>query len=281
MGKSGVAVAFSLLGLTIGLPAGCSPFPGSRVSLVPEGNRLEKTAESLRNSVPQPLSVPRELDKHPLPPYTVEPGDVLVVQPADIDSPVHFPGDQPVLPDGSIHLGRYGQLVVAGMTIEHLEAAVHALVRTQVKDAGPINVRVVNRPSKVYYVLGDVNAPGAFPLNGRETVLDGLVAAGGLCERASRRNIILSRPTRPGDCRVVLPVNYQSIVQLGDTTTNYQLAPGDRIFVPTRNCWEDLFHPASDQPFCCSQPMPVGVPSTDAPTKGAMLPRPRHALGTD
>jgi protein involved in polysaccharide export with SLBB domain len=267
MGKSGIAVAFTILGLTLSLPAGCSPFPGSRVSFVPEGNRLDKTAESLRNSVPQPLSAPRELDKHPLPPYTVEPGDVLVVQPADLDSPVHFPGDQPVLPDGSIHLGRYGRLVVAGMTIEHVEAAVLALVQTQVKDAGPITVRVVNRPSKVYYVLGDVNAPGAFPLNGRETVLDGLVAAGGLCERASRCKIILSRPTRPGDCRVVLPVNYRDIVQLGDTTTNYQLAPGDRIYVPTRTCWEDMFHPASEQPFCCQQPMPVGVPCPDASAK--------------
>jgi len=169
-----------------------------------------------------------------------------------------------VLADGSIHLGRYGRLVVAGMTIEHVEAAVQALVQAQVKDAGPINVRVVSRPSKVYYVLGDVNAPGAFPLNGRETVLDGLVAAGGLCERGSRRKIILSRPTHPGDCRVVLPVHYHDIVQLGDTTTNYQLAPGDRIYVPTRTCWEDLFCPASEQPFCCQQPMPVGVSSPDA-----------------
>src|SRR5207244_3519626 len=82
------------------------------------------------------------------------------------------------------------------------------------------------RVSKVYYVLGEVNAPGSFTLSGRETVLDGILAAGGLNERASRRNIILSRPTHPDSCRVVLPICYYEIVQLGDTSTNYQLAPG-------------------------------------------------------
>src|SRR4029453_9400152 len=58
-------------------------------------------------------------------------------------------------------------------------------------------VRLGTRDSKVYYVLGEVNAPGAFPLRGRETVLDGIVAAGGLNSNASRNNIILSRPTHP------------------------------------------------------------------------------------
>jgi hypothetical protein len=94
--------------------------------------------------------------------------------------------------------------------------------------------------SKVYYVQGEVNAPGAFPLAGRETVLDGLIAAGGLTDRASRINIILSRPTPPGSCRIVLPICYRDIVQLGDTTTNYQLAPGDRIYVATRTLHESL-----------------------------------------
>jgi hypothetical protein len=86
-----------------------------------------------------------------------------------------------------------------------------------------------------------VNSPGAFQLAGRETVLDGIVAAGGLTDRASRCNIILSRPSPPDGCRVVLPVCYQQIVQLGDTTTNYQLAPGDRIYVASKTLCEQLF----------------------------------------
>ena len=41
-------------------------------------------------------------------------------------------------------------------------------------------------------------------------------------------------------CRVVLPVCYRQIVQLGDTTTNYQLQPGDRIYVPSQGFCESL-----------------------------------------
>ncbi len=91
-------------------------------------------------------------------------------------------------------------------------------------------------------MLGAVNAPGAFTLNGRETVLDGLLAAGGLTDRASAGSIVLVRPTRPDSCRVVLPICYREIVHVGNTSTNYQLQPGDRLVVPTRSFCEELFH---------------------------------------
>ena len=54
---------------------------------------------------------------------------MLLIQPTDLDSPVRLPGDQPVLPDGTINLGRYGLLMVSGRTIEEIES----LVRTAVE----------------------------------------------------------------------------------------------------------------------------------------------------
>jgi protein involved in polysaccharide export with SLBB domain len=226
----------------------------------PETHRLTDTARQLLEASPDPQPYPRELDKQPLPPYTVEPGDVLLVLPANLDSPARLPGDQPVLPDGTINLGRYGQVLVAGKTVAEVEALIRTAVEAQTPNAGPITVRLVTRLSKVYYVLGDVNAPGCFPLNGRETVLDGILAAGGLTDRASRRHIILSRPTAPHSCRVVLPICYNDIVQVGDTSTNYQLAPGDRIFVPTRSVYEGAFHLFRKE-IC-----PCGGPQVPCPT---------------
>ena len=237
------------IGLSLLLLAGCS---SSRLFAPGSVHSLTETTKALRHPVAPPT--PRELDKHVLPPYVVEPGDVLLVQPTDLDSPVRLPGDQPVLPDGSINLGRYGHLVVAGKTVEEIAAMVRGLVEAQTKGAGYILVRVVTRVSKVYYVLGEVNAPGAYPLAGRETVLDGLLAAGGLNDRASRKNIILSRPSPPDSCRVVLPVCYPEIVQLGDTTTNYQLAPGDRIYVPSKTCKEDGGLFSKSKADCCGGP---------------------------
>jgi polysaccharide export outer membrane protein len=260
---------FALVSLVL---AGCSSGPGG-ATLFPAGHKLIDEAKALRTVNAPPIQIPRELEKQPLPPYTVEPGDVLLVQPADLDSPVRLPGDQPILPDGTINLGKYGLLQVAGKTVPEIEAMVKGAVLAQTKDAGFITVRVVARVSKVYYVIGEVNSPGAFPLQGRETVLDGIMQAGGLTQNGSRDNIILSRPTRPSCPRIVLPVCWHNIVELGDTSTNYQLAPGDRIYVPTRTCLESipiLNRHAQKNP-CCGPQVPhtfppyPGGPCCDAP----------------
>ncbi len=240
------------------LLAGCSSGPGggSRFTFFPDRNTLMDSTRAVRQPVHPPAPVPRELDMRVLPPYTVEPGDSVIVQPADLDSPVQLPGDQIIFPDGTISLGKYGQVIVAGKTVRDMENLVRAVIKSQDKDPGPIVVRIVSRVSKIYYVLGEVNSPGAFPLRGNESVLDGIVAAGGLTDRASRSNIVLSRPTKPDSCRVVLPVCYREIVQLGDTTTNYQLAPGDRIFVPGKGTHEGIFgpeHKKAKSP-CCNGP---------------------------
>src|SRR4029079_5291203 len=96
-----------------------------------DASGLRPEAKEFRNSVPMPPPVPRELNKTVLPVYIVEPGDVLLVQPVDLDSPVRIPSDQTVLPDGKIDLGRYGRLMVAGKSVEDIEATVQAVVKTK------------------------------------------------------------------------------------------------------------------------------------------------------
>ncbi|MBY0231156.1 MAG: SLBB domain-containing protein [Gemmataceae bacterium] len=251
--------------------AGCSSSSGGRLALFPEGYRLNKDAREVREATPPPAAIARETDKQVAEPYVVEPGDVLLVQAASLDSPVRLPGDQPVLPDGTIHLGRFGHLQVAGKTVMQVEGEAAALIKGQEKEAGPITARLVTRDSKVFYVVGEVNAPGSFPLRGRECVLDALMAAGGLNSNASKRGMILSRPTAPDSCRVVLPVRFNDIVQLGDTTTNYQIRAGDRIYVPSRDFWEELCHRLSGKKNEC------GKTHTACPTPGAAVVG--HAIG--
>ncbi|HQU41182.1 MAG: hypothetical protein B7Z73_05770 [Planctomycetia bacterium 21-64-5] len=254
----------SALVLAVSLLAGCSS-SGGTFTLFPTGDYLLKSTKFVRRSVPRQLPVPRELEKTLLPDYLLQPGDVLVVEPTALDSPVRFPADQTILADGTIDLGRFGRIIVAGKTIEQVEADVAAAVRgVEPGAAVGVNVRLVNPQSAVYYVLGEVNSPGSFPLIGRETVLDALLAAGGLSDKASPCNIILSRPTEPGGCRTVLPVCYRHIVQLGDTTTNYQIMPGDRVYVATRTFGEALFNKRSC-PICQGVQCPC-------PSSSALLP---------
>lgn len=103
-----------------------------------------------------------------------------------------------------------------------------------------ISVRLVNWDSKRFYVLGEVNSPGYFAYTGNQTVLDAILQAGGLSTKANHHQIIVSRPTPCGSCRIVMKICYDQIVQLGDASTNYQLRPGDRVFVPSLKFIDDV-----------------------------------------
>ena len=279
------AISVCLLGAT-----GCGTAPGGGLALSPDTHRLLKITKQIRDCAPQFAPVSRELQKTVVAEYVIEPGDVLVVEPVTLDSPLRFPADQTVLVDGTIDLGRFGRLAVAGMTVEQIESHVESIIRESgvkyrdeplTAEQSEINVRLMAPNAALYYVLGEVNAPGFYPLIGRETALDAILTAGGLSDRASKCNIVLTRASHPGDCRTVLPVCWNQIVQLGDSTTNYQIMPGDRIFVATEGCCEDFCRSccrrdckACDRCQCTTGACP---PATPPPTNYALPAEPAKA----
>jgi len=227
------AASFALVSL---VGVGCSVT--SQGTQSNPGNKMSPVAEELRAQAPIAQALPTELEKQMLPHYVVEPGDVLRAEMVDLDSPVRLPADQPVQIDGKIDLGAYGRLFVSGMTLENAEKLVQTTIKAKTRDAGEVRLRLLTAESKTYFVLGEVNAPGEFTLTGRESVLNGIVRAGGLTSGADVSKILVSRPTKPCECRKVMPVCYRNIVQIGDTSTNYQLQPGDRVFIPKRPWWQ-------------------------------------------
>ena len=180
---------------------------------------------------------PRELDKTSMPRYVVEPPDELdvTVKPTLPDWMI---GSFTVQPDGVIDLGLYGDVYVAGLTLEQVEAKVaeqlmlEALSRGQKPDEPyRVSARITNSQSKVYYVMGTVASEGAFPLRGNETVLDAILQAG-LKSNSLPEKAYLSRPHPVGGPCQVLRIDWAAIKENADTLTNYQLFPGDRIIVP-------------------------------------------------
>src|SRR5215210_8709781 len=198
-------------------------------------------------------NLPRELTKTSLPDYVVEPPDLIQIEVLEALPGRPIAGERLVRPDGKISLGFYGDLYVAGLTTDEIKEKVVIHLRKFIPDATlglveedengqiraipPIEsdrvfVEVSSYNSKAYYVQGDVVQPGRLPITGNETVLDAINYAGGLLPTAATQNIRLVRPAPPGACcEQVLPVNYAAIVNAGDTTTNYQLLPGDRLVV--------------------------------------------------
>jgi polysaccharide biosynthesis/export protein len=232
------SACFPVLAMWLLASTGCSSATG--FTLWPNQFPLLPQAKDFASRAALPTSLPIENCKTVLPAYFVEPGDSLLIEPIDFAADLRLPADQRVLLDGTIDLGEFGRVVVAGMTVEQIEEVVETRVATVLNRRHPVNVRLLEPNGARYYVLGEVGSPAAYPLVGRETVLDAIVTAGGLTSRAAPCDIILVRPTGPCECRVVLPVCYRELTQLGDTTTNYQLQPGDRIVVGSRSFCDEL-----------------------------------------
>lgn len=143
-------------------------------------------------------------------------------------------GQHIVRPDGTVGLGSYGSVYIAGMTIAQAKQAIEAHLSRYLYRP-EVNVDVYAFNSKFYYVVTDFAGAGEqvvrLPHVGNETVLDAIANIGGLSAVSSKK-IWVARPA-PTDCAAdqILPVDWCGIVQRGQVKTNYQLLPGDRVYI--------------------------------------------------
>lgn len=147
----------------------------------------------------------------------------------------HIAGEHLVRPDGTVALGIYGSVYVSGMTLEGAKRQIERHLSKQIYNP-EVTVDVLAYNSKVYYVVTDGAGAGEqvfrFPCTGNETVLDALAQINGLPSVASKKHIWIARPAPPNqNFEQVLEVDWDAIVRGGQTKTNYQLLPGDRVYV--------------------------------------------------
>lgn len=180
---------------------------------------------------------PRELHKSPYPPYIIEPPDELeiAIRPPLPDG---VPSSFVVQPDGFVDLAFAGDVFVAGMTLDEAETRIEQHLAEQKKSTDPndktpyeVSVRLTNNQSKFYYVMGAVSNQSRFKVTGNETVLDAVLQAG-LRSNSLPDKIYVSRPHPAGGPDLILKVDWFGIRDRGDTLTNYQIQPGDRVIVP-------------------------------------------------
>jgi polysaccharide export outer membrane protein len=144
-------------------------------------------------------------------------------------------GEHLVRPDGTISLGLYGSPTVAGLTLPQAKAAVEEhLTKYLQKPEVAVDVAAYN--SKVIYVIYDGGGFGQqvvrVPFTGNDTVLDVVGQLNGLQPFSDKHRIWVSRRVPAGWAMdQVLPVDWVAITTRGRTETNFQLFPGDRIYV--------------------------------------------------
>ena len=122
----------------------------------------------------------------------------------------------------------------SGLTLPQVKLAVETHLLTQMHDP-QVSVDVLAYNSKKLYVIMDGGGFGEqvvpLPCTGNETVLDVIAQLEGLSQVSSKK-IWISRPS-PSEYETaqVLDVHWQAITREGITATNYQLFPGDRVYV--------------------------------------------------
>ena len=143
-------------------------------------------------------------------------------------------GEHLVGPDGTVNLGTYGSVPVTGLTLQEAKAAIETHL-AEFLEAPLVSVDVYSYNSKVYYVITEGAGYGdnvaRFPVTGNETVLDAIAGINGL-SRLSSKDVWIARPAPSSmGCDQILPVDIEAIMKGGATATNYQLLPGDRVFI--------------------------------------------------
>lgn len=142
-------------------------------------------------------------------------------------------GEHLVGPDGRVNLGTYGSVYLTGLTLDEAKAAIEQKLSEKLEDPEVV-VDVFAYNSKKFYVITQGGGLGDnivdLPITGNETVLDAISQIGGISQVSSTK-IWIARPSPCGGCEQVLPVAYEDITRGACTATNYQLLPGDRLFI--------------------------------------------------
>lgn len=172
----------------------------------------------------------RAIDSH-LRSHLREPRVSLTLR--SIASMQQISGEHLVASDGTITLGQYGSLPVAGMSLDEVRGAVAEHLSGYF--ANPkVSVTVFAFNSQTYYIVTQGGGLGdglvRLPYTGNETVIDAISQINGLSYVSSSR-MWIARPDRVSGTSQILPVDWEAVTQRAEVETNYQLLPGDRLYI--------------------------------------------------
>ena len=135
-------------------------------------------------------------------------------------------GQYLVRPDGKVSVPLVGDVQAAGKTPQDVSAELVDLLKKKYINSPDVTVSILQVNSKKYYIHGEVNNPGAFPLIVPTTVLEGLANAHGFRDFANVKKIRIMRGKEQ------LKFNYKDVTRGKSIEQNVYLQPGDEIIVP-------------------------------------------------
>lgn len=162
------------------------------------------------------------------PDYRIGPGDnlqIYVWQNPDLSVTV------PVRQDGKVSTPLVEDMLAAGKTASELARDIEKVLSEYVRSP-KVNIFVLNAVSALSQVkvTGQVKNPEALPFHEGMTVLDAVLAVGGVTEFAAGNR---AKVVRTADGKVQeIKIRLDRLLEKGDMTQNIALRPGDVLLIP-------------------------------------------------
>ena len=163
--------------------------------------------------------------------YVVGPGDKVNL---DIFGASQKSQSLEVSPDGAIVVEGYGPIHIGGMTVSQANAKIKEELGQRYKTSS-IRLTVGQTRTVQVNVMGEVAAPGSYPLSAFSTVFNALYMAGGVNGLGTLRNIKLYRGGR-----LLTTVDVYDYILNGRLTGNVRLQDNDVIVVGPYDCIVDV-----------------------------------------
>ncbi|MBT8442298.1 MAG: polysaccharide biosynthesis/export family protein [Gammaproteobacteria bacterium] len=160
------------------------------------------------------------------PPYTVNPGDVLIVS---VWKEEDLLREVVVRPDGAFSFPLTGDIQAEGKSVEQVRQALAERLSKFIPDP-VVTVAARDLAGNTVYVIGQVNRPGEFRAAGQMDVMQALAMGGGMTAFAQVGDIKVLR--RINGRLVAIGFDYKDIEKGKRLEQNILLQPGDVVVVP-------------------------------------------------
>ena len=157
--------------------------------------------------------------------YRIDVGDILEI---NVWKEAELTREATVRLDGMISLPLIGDVMAAGYTPMELAKSLEGEIGEIIEEPS-VTVILTASNSRVYYLVGNINSPGAFPLNTPINLLQAIAKAGGLGEWADKDNIMIVRRSSGKDEMIFF--DYKKFVKGKDLSQNIMVHYGDTIVV--------------------------------------------------
>jgi len=198
--------------------------PAEKTDKQEVGPTTAKTTEEAEGAVKAPVAIPAMPTAAPVDPksYIIGPEDILLIR---VWREPELSNAVQVRPDGKITMPLIGEIQASGETPEGLKTKIVGALQEYILKPD-VYVSLQSVQSRKYYITGEVNRPGTYPLVVPVTIMQALSNAGGFREFANTKKITVLRGGK------MLKFNWNDAVKGKNPDQNVMVEPGDHINVP-------------------------------------------------